>query len=139
MPEAQTFSSAKELAKLAAGWPAERLAEIHNTIAGVKPVVRFKDRLAGAARIWKALEPLAEQPLAETTTKADAAPTTRKGATPKAKATKKAILTATTSCGKWRGTLIWDNENVVNLILSVMKQQHRTVNELRDQLLTSGK
>jgi hypothetical protein len=29
---------------------------------------------------------------------------------------------------------IWENEMVINLILSVMKQQHGTVNELRDRL-----
>jgi hypothetical protein len=88
IPDSQVFRSAKDLAKLATGWPAERLVEIHNTIAGVKPVTRFKDRLAGAARIWKALQPLIEQPAAEPAATADAAPTARTGATRKGKASK---------------------------------------------------
>jgi hypothetical protein len=90
VPEAQVFSSAKELAKLAAGWPAERLVEIWNSLAGVTPVKKFKDRNTGAARIFKALEPLVEQPAADAPMKAEAAPTARKGATAKVKAPKKA-------------------------------------------------
>jgi hypothetical protein len=54
VPEAQVFSTAKELAKLAAGWPAERLVEVWNSLAGVTPVKKFKDRATGAARIFKA-------------------------------------------------------------------------------------
>lgn len=90
VPDSQVFRTAKELAKLAAGWPAERLVEIHNAITGVKPVARFKDRLAGAAWIWKAIQPLVEQPAAEPATNADAGPTGRTGAKGKAKTGKKA-------------------------------------------------
>jgi hypothetical protein len=60
----ERFETAAEFAKLAAAWPAERLVEIWNSLAGVTPVKKFKDRKSAAARIWKRLEGLA----AETTT-----------------------------------------------------------------------
>jgi len=58
------FSAEKELAKLAAHWPAERLVEIWNGFAGVppfgdlKPVKKFTDRKTAVARIWKAVQAL---------------------------------------------------------------------------------
>ena len=51
------FSSAKELAKLAAGWPADRLIEIWNSIPGNSKLTKLGAN--AAARIWKALQPLA--------------------------------------------------------------------------------
>ena len=38
-----SFASQKELAELAAGWPAERLMSIWNSLPGVTPVKKFKD------------------------------------------------------------------------------------------------
>jgi hypothetical protein len=55
----QLFTSDRELVRLAADWPAERLVSIWNSIPGVKPVSRFTSRKAAAARIWKAIQPLA--------------------------------------------------------------------------------
>jgi len=58
------FSSGKELAKLAANWPADRLVEIWNGFAGVppfgdlKPVKKFTDRKTAVARIWRAVQAL---------------------------------------------------------------------------------
>jgi hypothetical protein len=46
----QLFTSDRELLKLAADWPAERLIEIWNSISGVKAVMRFTSRKAGVAR-----------------------------------------------------------------------------------------
>jgi hypothetical protein len=62
------FSSEKELAKLAANWPAERLVEIWNGFAGVppfgdlKPVKKFTDRKTAVARVWKAVQALTPTP-----------------------------------------------------------------------------
>ena len=62
------FSSEKELAKLAANWPAERLVEIWNNFAGVppfgdlKPVKKFTDRKTAVARIWRAIQALMPTP-----------------------------------------------------------------------------
>jgi hypothetical protein len=55
-----TFASQKELAELAAEWPAERLVAIWNSLPGVTPVKKFKDRTTAAIRIWKNIQKLGE-------------------------------------------------------------------------------
>ena len=62
---AQLFTSQKDLAKLAAGWPGARLVEIWDSFAGVapfddlKPVNKFTDRKRATSRIWEAIQRLA--------------------------------------------------------------------------------
>jgi len=62
--ESQSFANQKELAKLAADWPASRLVDTWNCFAGVapfddlKPVKKFTSRKGAVARIWKAIERL---------------------------------------------------------------------------------
>jgi hypothetical protein len=62
--ESQSFSTAKELAKLTAEWPLSRLVETWNSFAGVapfddlKPVKKFTSRKAAVARIWQAVQRL---------------------------------------------------------------------------------
>src|SRR5580700_6366338 len=91
--ESQSFSSAKELAKLTAEWPASRLVETWNSFAGVapfdelKPVKKFTNRKAAVARIWQAvarLSPDAAQPAV------DGAPVKGKGKKALAKASRRA-------------------------------------------------
>ncbi|MEO8052893.1 MAG: DUF3489 domain-containing protein [Acidobacteriota bacterium] len=53
-----TFRSEAELSKLAAGWPAARLAEIWNSIPGFVPVKKFTNRKTAVVRIWKAIQSL---------------------------------------------------------------------------------
>jgi hypothetical protein len=101
IPEGQEqFASEKELAKLAANWPTDRLVQIWNGFAGVagfagglKPVKKFTDRKSAVARIWKAIQGLdgaaPETPTA-TQEAATPAPKTPKGAPKKAKPTKAA-------------------------------------------------
>ena len=101
IPEGQEqFASEKELAKLAANWPTDRLVQIWNGFAGVagfggdlKPVKKFTDRKSAVARIWKAIQGLdgaaPETPTA-TQEAATPAPKAPKGAPKKAKATKAA-------------------------------------------------
>ena len=61
----ESFSTAKELAKLTTDWPISRLVDTWNSFAGVapfddlKPVKKFTNRKAAIARIWKAIERLA--------------------------------------------------------------------------------
>ncbi len=69
IPEDQArFSTEKELAKLAAHWPTERMVEIWNGFAGVppfgdlKPVKKFTDRKTAVARIWRAIQALTPTP-----------------------------------------------------------------------------
>jgi hypothetical protein len=62
--QSQSFSTAKELAKLTAEWPASRLVDTWNSFAGVapfdnlKPVKKFTSRKAAVARIWEAVQRL---------------------------------------------------------------------------------
>jgi len=62
------FASEKELARLAATWPLDRLVELWNNFAGVapfddlKPVKKFTDRKTAVARIWRAIQRLAPAP-----------------------------------------------------------------------------
>ena len=48
----EKFASEKELAKLAAQWPAKRLVEIWNEMPGVRRVAKFKDRKTAVRRVW---------------------------------------------------------------------------------------
>ena len=92
-----TFASQKELAELAAGWPAERLVAISNSLPGVEPVKAFKSAKAAASRIWGQIQGLGEpaNPEVESTKpKAERKPKggaqAAKGASAKGKASKKA-------------------------------------------------
>ena len=61
----ERFRSERELATLAAKWPASRLVEIWNSLPGVQPVKRFTDHNTAVRRIWRAIQGL--QPLAANT------------------------------------------------------------------------
>jgi hypothetical protein len=101
IPEGQEhFATERELAKVAANWPADRLVQVWNSFAGVagfggdlKPVKKFTDRKSAVARIWKAIQkldaPAAPETAAATET-ATTAPKAAKGAPKKTKATKAA-------------------------------------------------
>jgi len=54
----QHFATQKELAKLAADWPADRLVEVWNGLPGGKPVKKFTSRNVAVGRIWKAIQGL---------------------------------------------------------------------------------
>ena len=57
---AERFRSEAGLDKIAADWPMARLVEIWNTLPGVNPVSKFKDRATAVTRIWKAVQTLAQ-------------------------------------------------------------------------------
>jgi hypothetical protein len=91
-----TFASQKDLAELAAGWPAERLVAIWNSLPGVKPVKSFKTAKVAAGRIWESIQGLGEAAAPEAKAakpksdkKAKGGAQAAKGAPAKAKATKK--------------------------------------------------
>jgi hypothetical protein len=56
--EGEIFANQRELADLAATWPANRLIEVWNGIPGLTPVKKFTDRKSAVARIWKAIQSL---------------------------------------------------------------------------------
>ena len=91
----QFFASEKELAKLAADWPATRLVETWNSFAGVAPfddlkrVKKFTSRKLAVARIWAAVQRLAgdvaqpardDAPVAKKARKSPTKPARRAGA-----------------------------------------------------------
>ncbi len=60
----EMFASEKELAKLAADWPATRVVDTWNAFAGVAPfddlksVKKFTSRSAAVSRLWAAVQRL---------------------------------------------------------------------------------
>ena len=56
----ERFKSSEELGKLAATWPAGRLAEIWNSLPGLTPVKKFMDRKTAVRRVWAAIQSLGE-------------------------------------------------------------------------------
>jgi Protein of unknown function (DUF3489) len=65
-----TFSSERELSRLAAHWPSRRLVEIWNELPNVQRITRFTDRKTAVRRIWTALQKL-EPPDAVLVARAD--------------------------------------------------------------------
>jgi len=57
-PEAEIFSSAKELGNLAGHWPGSRLVEIWNALPGQRPVAKFTSRKTAVNRIWAVIQHL---------------------------------------------------------------------------------
>lgn len=100
-----SFTSQKELAELAVGWPAERLVAIWNSLPGVKPVKKLKQPNTAISRIWGRIQGLGEnagpqagEPKAEPRPRGSAR--AAKGAPAKAIATKKATATKAVPRGK---------------------------------------
>src|ERR1700682_1443718 len=58
------FDSQAALARVSADWPLSRFVEIWNSIAGNKQVSKFADRKKAVARIWTAIQPIAERAVA---------------------------------------------------------------------------
>jgi hypothetical protein len=56
----EVFTSESALAELAATWPGARLIEIFNSLSGMTPVKKFKDRATAVSRIWKAIQTLGD-------------------------------------------------------------------------------
>ncbi len=64
-PQAERFSSSKELKRLAEHWPGSRLVAIWNSLPGQTPVKKFTSRQAAVTRIWKTTQSLAPHRAAE--------------------------------------------------------------------------
>ena len=74
LPEgAEKFGTERELAKLAAKWPAARLHEVWNALPGTRPVSKFTDRKTAVRRIWNEIQKLkpVPSPRKHAATKAD--------------------------------------------------------------------
>ena len=49
------FENQEELDKLVQSWPSARLVAIWNSLPGVEPVRKFRDRNTAVRRIWEAV------------------------------------------------------------------------------------
>ncbi len=58
------FDSQATLARVSADWPLSRFTEIWNSISGNRQVSKFADRKKAVARIWAAIQPIAERAVA---------------------------------------------------------------------------
>jgi hypothetical protein len=84
------FSSQTELTQLTADWPPSRLIDLWNSIPGNSKVAKLGPPAKAAARIWKALLPLAADSSAPKPAKANKAPQLPKRAKAEKSASKKA-------------------------------------------------
>ena len=90
------FTSKQEFSKLTAAWPAERFVEIWNSLAGVRPVSKFKNAKTAVSRIWDRIQTLgeaAEPAKPKARRKATVGAQAAQGAPAKGKATRKATPT----------------------------------------------
>jgi hypothetical protein len=55
---AEPFGSHEQFEKLVAGWPAERLVAIWNSLPGVKPAKEFKSSKTASSKIWDRIQGL---------------------------------------------------------------------------------
>jgi hypothetical protein len=85
-PEAQQFTSAKQLGKLAEKWAPARLVELWNSLPGQKPVKKITDRKATVERIWAVIQSVAPDIAAQAPAVGPEKPKAGKRATPAPKA-----------------------------------------------------
>jgi hypothetical protein len=98
------FNSQASLANASRDWPLSRFVEIWNSIPGNAEVTKFQDRKKAVARIWKAIQPLADkaqasEPAAKPKKAAKGAKPAKKGK-PAKKVVKKAVGKSTERSNK---------------------------------------
>ena len=99
------FDSQAALGKVSADWPLGRFVEIWNSISGNKQLSKFADRKKAVARIWAAIQPIAERAVASQSQEPKPAKSTRKWRT-----TGKSIMTSprsSSATGKSWGRSWW--------------------------------
>src|ERR1700735_4535708 len=142
-----SFASQKELAELAAGWPAERLVAIWNSLPGVTPVKKFKDRTTAATRIWKSIQelgesvkPKLEQPLQpKPGRKSNDGAQAAKGAVTKGKATKRARTAKNAPQGKraaktQEATAPREGSKTAQVVAMLQRKNGATLSEIMDKM-----
>jgi hypothetical protein len=119
----EAFGNEKMLGELAAAWPASRLIEIWNSLPGVTPVRKFKDR-GTAARIWKAIQNVGEA----------AAPQTADVAPEEAAATTKAIRVPKPSVPPAKATTPREGSKISRVIELLKREGGVTLRQLMDEM-----
>jgi len=134
-----SFASQKELAALAAAWPAERLVAIWNSLPGVKPLESFKSNKAAVSRIWARIQGLGapEQPQPEQPAKAKAERKAKgraraaKGAPAKSKAGKKASRTKSVPKGQKKAAgAVREGSKTAQVVAMLQRKNGATLSEI---------
>jgi hypothetical protein len=127
---AERFTTAAELAELAANWPADRLVEIWNSLPGVSPVEKFKSSKTAVGRIWKRIQGLGE-PAKKATKKAAPAAQKPHVATSKAKAGRKTTRAKQAAKGRKNAAgTARDGSKKAEIIALLQKPKGATLAEL---------
>ena len=140
-----SFASQKELARLVAGWPAERVVATWNGLPGIEPVKKFKNAKIAASRIWERIQSLGEaaksaeepaKPKADKNAKPGAQ--AAKGAPAKAKASKKASATKKTpkakTVAKTEGAGPREGSKTAQVVAMLQRKNGATLAEIMDKM-----
>jgi hypothetical protein len=135
----ESFTSQKELASLAAKWPAERLVAIWNSLAGVEPVRSFKTAKTAATKIWARIQGLGEtaKPKAEPKPKRGApAPKTApaKGKGSKKAATAKKAPTAAKGAKAAESTGPREGSKTAQVVAMLQRKDGATLEEIMEKM-----
>jgi hypothetical protein len=126
---ADRFSTTAEFAELAGNWAPERLVEIWNSLTGVTPVKKFKDRSTAVARICKRIEGL-EDAKPEPAKKALARAQKPQLAPSKAKATKNASRGKQALKGRKKAATAREGSKKADIVALLEKPKGATLAEL---------
>ena len=138
-----TFASQKELAVLAAAWPAERPVAIWNSLPGVTPLESFKSNKAAISRIWARIQGLGgpEQPQPEQPAKANAERKAKGGARAakdapaKSKAGKKASRTKSVPKGQKKAAgAVREGSKTAQVVAMLQRKNGATLAEIMDKM-----
>lgn len=111
---ATSFDSQATLAKVSTDWPLSRLVDVWNSVPGHTPVKKFQDRKKAVARIWAAIQTLAENVAIK-----DSKPTGRN-----VEKAKKAAKKATKKTAKRAGGKTAERTNKKAEVIAMMKRPH---------------
>ena len=140
-----SFASQKELARLVAGWPTERLVAIWNGLPGVEPVKKFKNAKIAASRIWERIQSLGEaaKPAAEPAKpkvdkNAKRGAPVAKGAPAKAKASKTTTATKKTpkarTAAKTEGAGPREGSKTAQVVAMLQRKNGATLEEIMGKM-----
>jgi hypothetical protein len=141
-----TFASQKDLAELAAAWPADRLVAIWNSLAGVVAVEKFKSPKTAVSRIWARIQSLGESaPTKSEPAKPKAGKKAKgrahaaKGAPVKGKPTKKASPAKAAPKAKKAAkapetTALREGSKTAQVVAMLQRKNGATITEIMDKM-----
>jgi hypothetical protein len=138
-PPFDTFTSQKELAELAAQWPAERLLALWNSLPGGSPRKKFKNANNVIGRIWERIQSLGEPPLPQTPRKAHRGTRAAHGAPAEARVGRKAAAAKTTRKRKPRAvaqpsTALRPGTKAAQVVALLQRKNGATLAEIMEKM-----